>query len=598
MATSPIGLYRRLNGKIYGRAVHEPHALGEHLVSDYPYDLGEHGYPVTTRSTEAQLWFDRGLLWAYSFNHDEAVGCFEVAAEHDPECAMAHWGMAYAAGPNYNKPWRLFDDRDRAATLKYAREALERAQSLAANATPVERALIEALAHRFPGPADGEDIPEPTLLDRAYADALRTAHQEHPDDLDLTALFSEALLCVSPRALWCDSGEPSGEHVVEAREVLEGVLAHPEARRHPALNHMYIHLMDMSPWPELALPAADALRNAVPDGSHMAHMSTHIDAACGDYRNTIASNRHAATVDDTYFARERPVGRYFSYRAHNIRFLAYGAMMAGRSRDALWAAHRLNEIVTPEILEVTSPPMADLAESYRTTLPHVLIRFGRWEEILDLELPEDQELFASTTAMTHYSRAIALSALGRITEAEAARDAFEAARAAVPETRFSSLPAKEVEVLEVATAMLEGELQYRKGDFDTAFAALRRAIEVEDSLPYTDPPAWLLPARHPYGALLLEQGHVEEAAAAYRADLRMDQSLTRWRAHPGNVWALHGYHECLTQLGRHDEARQLAVQRDIAVGAADIEIGASCFCRLSAFDEEAPSCCGGTTAAG
>ncbi|MGP3769612.1 tetratricopeptide repeat protein [Streptomyces sp. SDT5-1] len=566
-------------------------------MSDYAYDFGKHGRPVTTRSADAQLWFDRGLLWAYSFNHDEAVGCFEEAAEHDPDCAMAHWGMAYAAGPNYNKPWRLFDDRDRAATLEYGHAALERARSLAPSATPVERALIEALVRRFPESTAGDEIAEPALLDRAYADAMRSVHREHPDDLDATALFAEALLCVSPRALWCDDGEPAGEHVVEAREVLESALARPEAQDHPALNHMYIHLMDMSPQPELALPAADALRHAVPDGSHMAHMSTHIDAACGDYRSTIDSNHHAAAVDDRYFARERPVGRYFSYRAHNIRFLAYGAMMAGRSRDALRAARRLNEIVTPEVLKVTSPPMADLAESYRTTLPHVLIRFGHWEEILDLELPQDKELFASTTAMTHYSKAIAYSALGRIPEAEAEREVFEAARAAVPESRFSALPAKEIEVLEVATAMLDGELEYRKGNFDAAYASLRRAIEVEDSLPYTDPPAWLLPARHPYGALLLEQGHVEEAAAVYRADLRMDDTLTRWRTHPNNVWSLHGYHECLTQLGRHEGARQLSIQRDIAVGAADIEIGASCFCRLSAFEDEAQSCCASEVAA-
>ncbi|MFJ4641575.1 tetratricopeptide repeat protein [Streptomyces hygroscopicus] len=566
-------------------------------MSDYPYDLGEHSYPVSTRSTEAQLWFDRGLLWAYSFNHDEAARCFEKAVEHDPRCAMAYWGMAYAAGPNYNKPWRLFDDRDLAATLTYAHEALGRARSLAQDATSVERALIGALVHRFPERAAGQDTAEPALLDLAYADAMRTVHEEHTEDLDATALFTEALLCVSPRALWCDDGEPSGENIVEAREVLETVLARPEAQRHPALNHMYIHLMDMSSQPELALSAADALRHAVPDGSHMAHMATHIDAACGDYRNTIDSNRVAAAVDNTYFARERRIGRYFSYRAHNIRFLAYGAMMAGRSQDALWAARRLNEIVTPEVLKVTSPPMADLAESYRTTLPHVLIRFGRWEEILGLELPEDQELFSATTAMICYSRAIAFSALGRIAEAEVARDVFETARAAVPETRFSALPAKEAEVLEVAAAMLDGELEYRKGNVGAAFADLRRAIELEDALPYTDPPAWLLPARHPYGALLLEQGHIEEAAAVYRADLRMDRTLARWRTHPNNVWSLHGYHECLTRLGRDEEARQLALQRDIAVGAADVRVGASCFCRLTAFVDEAPGCCG-TEAAG
>jgi hypothetical protein len=76
------------------------------------YDLGPHGRSVTTTSSEAQLWFDRGLVWTYAFHHEEAVACFEAAAEADPDCAMAHWGIAYALGPNYNKPWEFFDERD------------------------------------------------------------------------------------------------------------------------------------------------------------------------------------------------------------------------------------------------------------------------------------------------------------------------------------------------------------------------------------------------------------------------------------------------------------------------------------------------------
>lgn len=563
-------------------------------MSDTYYNLGAYRRTVTTSSPQAQLWFDRGLLWAYCFNFEEAVRCFERAVAEDPECAMAHWGIAFAKGPNYNKAWRFFDADDLKASVEYANVSLARARAASASCTPFERGLITALSARFPEQGVPEGPEEFDGFNRAYAEAMREVYRAHPDDLDAAAIFADALLCVSPRALWdLDSGEPIGYGTVEAREVIESAFLLPGGDRHLVLNHLYIHLMEMSPFPEVALPAADRLRGLAPDGGHMAHMSTHIDAACGDWRHVVESNTVAVAADNRYFAREGQQHWYSLYRAHNLCVLAYGAMMSGQSRKALAAARDIDAFVTPELLQITSPPMADLIESYRTTLPHVLIRFGRWEEILELELPEDQELFCSTTAMIHYARGIAFSALGRIAEAESTRDAFAAARATVPESRWNAVPAKEVDVLKVAAGMLEGELEYRKGNFEKAFAALEHAIEMEDALPYTDPPAWLQPVRHAYAALSMEQGRIEEAAAVYRADLCLDRSLARRRTHPNNVWSLHGLHECLTLLGRNEEAEQIALARDIAVATADIPIAASCFCRLSAFesDGEASNCC-------
>ncbi|MEV4732357.1 hypothetical protein [Saccharopolyspora sp. NPDC049426] len=562
-------------------------------MSDTYYELGEYRRPVTSSSTQAQLWFDRGLLWAYCFNHEEAARCFETATQHDPHCAMAYWGIAFVKGTNYNKAWRLFDRADLETSISSAKAALESASKAVSQATPLERGLVEALFARFPSgptPATMEDFHR---LDVAYAEAMRPVHEAHPEDLDAAALFADALMCVSPRALWdLDSGEPVGYGTVEARGVLERAMSNPGGDRHPALNHLYIHVMEMSPHPELALPAADRLRHLAPDGGHLAHMATHIDAACGDWRQVVESNGDAVTADDKYFAQSNSAGWYSVYRMHNLCVRAYGAMMAGKSHEALQAARRLEGLITPELLEIDSPPMADLVESYRATLAHVLIRFGRWHEVLALELPEDQELFCSTTAMVHYARGVAYAALGRIREAERARVEFRAACLTVPDTRLNAVPAKEVDVLKVASGMLDGELEYRKGNFEEAFAALRHAIELEDALPYTDPPAWLQPVRHAYGALLMEQGHTEEAAAVYRADLYLDRSLARRRTHPNNVWSLHGLHECLTQLGRHEDAQQIELARDIAIASADIEISASCFCRLSASRANETACCG------
>ncbi|MGK2886235.1 MAG: tetratricopeptide repeat protein, partial [Rhodococcus sp. (in: high G+C Gram-positive bacteria)] len=129
---------------------------------------------------------------------------------------------------------------------------------------------------------------------------------------------------------------------------------------------------------------------------------------------------------------------------------------------------------------------------------------------------------------------------------------------------------------------LEGELEYRKGNYDRAFDALRRSIELDDGLPYDEPWGWMQPTRHAYGALLLEQGHVEDAAAVYRADLGLDATLPRPLQHPSNVWALHGYHECLLALDRSDEAHIIEQQLELAVAMADVPVESSCFCRMTA----------------
>ena len=550
------------------------------MASDY-YDLGDIGRLVTTSSAEAQLWFDRGLAWSFAFNFEEAVRCFERALTHDPECAMAYWGVAYAAGPNYNKAWRLFDRGDFERTTKVGTAALKRAHQLLSRTTPVERALIEALPARFATGAIPEDR---GALNLAYAEAMRPVYQAHSEDLDVATLFADALLCVSPRGLWdIPTGEPVGYGTVEARDVLERAMKQPDGDRHSGANHLYIHLMEMSPHPEAALLAADRLRRLAPDAGHLAHMATHIDTACGDYRRAVDSNTDAIAADDRYFAREEGIYFYQQYRAHNLYVKVYAAMLLGRFQQARQAAQRLIECLPEDLLRVQSPPMADWAEGQVSALAHVLIRFGRWEEILELELPSDRELFCVTTAKTLYAKGIAYAALGRIEEAEEARTAFTAAAAAVPESRMS-LPNKEVDVLKVGAAMLDGELEYRKGNFDEAFAKLRLAIELEDALQYADPRSWLQPVRHAYGALLLERGHLEEAEAVYRSDLGLDGKLPRVRVHPNNVWSLHGLHECLTRLGRDREAEMIAVQRTVAIAAADVAIEASCYCRLSAID--------------
>ncbi|MDH6589336.1 tetratricopeptide (TPR) repeat protein [Streptomyces sp. SAI-133] len=551
------------------------------------YDLGSHGRPVSTDSAEAQLWFDRGLVWTYAFHHEEAVACFEKAAAADPDCAMAHWGIAYALGPNYNKPWEFFDDRDLARTVERTHAAVESAHEKAAvRATVVERALIGALRARYPQAEPAEDC---AVWNPPYADSMRAVHELAPDDADVAALYADALMNLTPWQLWdLRTGEPAaGARTREARAVLERSLAGVTGRTHPGVLHLYVHLMEMSPTPELALPVADRLRGLVPDAGHLLHMPSHLEVLCGDYRRVVADNSAAIAADEKALERGGAMNFYTLYRSHNHHFKIYGAMFLGQSQTALEAAAQLEASIPEELLRVESPPMADWLEAFLAMRVHVLIRFGRWADILDLPLPADPRLYCVTTAMLHYARGVACSALGRITDAERERALFHRAAGEVPGTRmlFNNTCA---DILAIASAMLDGELAYRKGEFDLAFAALERSVALDDNLPYDEPWGWMQPTRHAYGALLLEQGRIAEAEAVYRADLGLDDSLPRPLQHPGNVWALHGLHECLVRGNKHGEARIVAQQLRIAAALADVPVEASCFCRL---DTGAPDCC-------
>jgi tetratricopeptide (TPR) repeat protein len=365
-------------------------------TDEYPFDLGSHRREVATSSAPAQRWFDRGLIWSYAFNHEEAIACFERAIAADPRFAMAHWGLAYAAGPNYNKQWDAFDDEDLRASLRRSREATVRAVTLAADGPAVERDLITALDARYPSESDG-DLPARNV---AYADVMEQVYRAHPDDLDVAALYADALLNVTAWSLWdLLSGQPAdGARTLEAKQVLERAMAAPGGMGHPGLLHFYIHLMEMSPEPEAALAAADALRPLARDAGHLVHMPTHIDVLVGDYERVIDGNERAITADDRFADAVGALNFYTLYRAHDHHFRIYGAMFAGRRQTALAAAEALAAALPAELLRVETPPMADWLESFVGMRLHVLVRFGLWDELGALALPEDPGLYRVTTA--------------------------------------------------------------------------------------------------------------------------------------------------------------------------------------------------------
>ncbi|MDX5382267.1 MAG: tetratricopeptide repeat protein [Rhodobacterales bacterium] len=546
---------------------------------EYGYDLGAYSRVVTTASAEAQRWFDRGLNWIFGFNHAEAVACFERALSADPGCAMAQWGIAYAMGPNYNMPWALYDEAGKAAALARAHAATQAALALADRVSPPEQALIRALAARYP---QVDPIADMRPWDRAFADAMRAAQRAYPHDLDILSVTSEAIMDLTPWQMWdLATGQPAPRAgTPEVRALLEGAMRDlPGAMAHPGILHLYVHLMEMSPFPEKALPAADVLRTLVPDAGHLVHMPTHIDVLCGNYHDALHWNHAAIAADRKYLDREGVMNFYTGYRVHDYHFAVYGAMFLGQYKPALAAAEELIATMPADFLRIASPPMADFFESYLAVKQHVYVRFGKWEEIIAQDLPEDPVLFSNLTAMIHYAKGVAHAALGHVDRALAEQALFRAARARVPETRLLHNNTCQ-DLFAIAEEMLSGEIEYRRGNYDAAFAHLRASVAADDNLPYDEPWGWMQPTRHALGALLLEQGRVAEAEAVYREDLGLGGNLTRAQIHPDNIWALRGLMECLEArgAGATPEARLIRQRLDLAQARSDLPVEVSCFC--------------------
>lgn len=552
------------------------------------YDLGPYGRKITAANDEAQLWFDRGMNWTFNFYHEEAIKAFQQALEADPDCAMAHWGIAYALGPNYNMPWRLYDPKGLKMALGGAWDAMEAALARMENCTAAERALIEALRARYPRREPLDDVGEMRAWDTAYADAMRTVHDRWPEDLDVRSVYVEAIMNMTPWRMWdLKSGTPYRyARTEEAMRVLDEAFDNIQAAwDHPGLLHLHVHLMEMSPFPQKALRTGDRLRTIMPHGGHLVHMPTHIDVLCGNYHDVLFWNLKAIEADDEALRRNGAMNFYTLYRVHNYHFAIYGAMFLGQYAPAIRAAEGLIATVPEDLMRMESPPMADFVEGYLAMKQHVLIRFGRWNEIIAQDLYEDAGLYCSTNTMIHYAKGVAHAALGNVAAAEAERERFRTARATVPESRTVHNNTC-WDLFDIAEEMLTGEIEYRKGNHDIAFAHLRRSIELDDNLPYDEPWGWMQPTRHALGALLLEQGRAEEAEAVYRADLGLDPTLSRACQHPDNPWSLHGLHECLMRRGATDEAAIIKQRLDLVGARADVPITCSCFCRMERMAAE------------
>ncbi|MCI0358042.1 MAG: tetratricopeptide repeat protein [Planctomycetaceae bacterium] len=512
--------------------------------------LGSHTREVITKSPEAQQWFNQGLVFLFAFNHDEAIRAFEQAARVDPDCAMAWWGISIANGPHINNPV-VPPPRAKAAW-----DALAKARATAANATEVERQLIEALGQRYAQVQPDDRKP----LDQAYADAMRKVWKANPTDADIGALFAESLMDLRPWDLWLPTSEPQ-PGTDEVVSTLEAVLT--QNPNHPLGLHLYIHAVEASPHPEKAAAPADRLRNLQPGLGHLVHMPSHIDVRLGRWAMAIEANTKAIESDRQYRQQSPKQDFYRIYMAHNHHMRAYAAMMSGQSKLAIASIHDMAAGIPPEWIKEN----ALIADGFAAMPLEVLVRFGRWEEVL--ASPEPPEYLPISRSLRHAARGIAYSAQGNAAKARQEQTAFLAARKLVKEEAVVGNN-KGFAVLDVAEHLLAGEILVREGAIDMGLARLRGAVRCEDALRYSEPPDWIHPIRHALGANLLTVGRPADAEKVYRA------SLARL---PNDGWALFGLAKSLHDQGKHAEAEPLDARFAEAWRDADIKITSSCFCQ-------------------
>ena len=512
-------------------------------------NLGDHKFPVTTSSARAQLFFNQGMMLTYGFNHAEATRSFREVARLDPNCAMAYWGMALVLGPNINMAMA-----PQAEPQAY--DLIQKAVALKKYASDKERAYIDALAVRY----SGEKNPDRSALDRAYTKAMRDLHNRYPADLDATTLYAEALMDLRPWNYWTRDMQPYPE-TKEVLRVLESVLA--SNPNHPGAIHLYIHTVELAR-PELAEAGADRLWKLVPGAGHLVHMPSHIFRRVGRYNDASKSNEDAVAADEDYIEQCRAQGVYpLAYYPHNIHFLWDSATMEGRSQVAIEAARKSASSIPADAWREVP-----LLHQFLVAPLFAYTRFGEWEAILSEPRPPQDSLF--WTGVWHYARGMALTATGKLNQANRELDSLRsiAAQKSLDGYRvtFSRNGAKAI--LEIADEVLAGELAAKQGYHDLAIARLHRAILLEDNLIYNEPPDWHVPVRQVLGAVLLDAGRPAEAESIYWQDLSRNRE---------NGWSLFGLMQSLRAQGKTEQAAVIEARFRKTWNRADVTLTASRF---------------------
>ncbi len=527
-------------------------AASEKLPGPLLDGLGDLQHPVTTRTKQAQRYFDQGMRLVFGFNHKEAIRSFRSAAHLDPQCAMAHWGVAYAFGPHVNKP---MDSNDTAS----AWAALQLAVANKPGASAKERAYITALEKRYQ--PDHED--DRLALDRAFAAAMRELVKQYPDDLDAQTLFAESLMNTMPWDYWTRdrTPKPVTEEILGA---LRFVMARD--RNHPGANHFYIHAVEAGPNPEHGLPAADRLLHYAPAAGHLVHMPAHIYVRVGQYHDAVVANERAVKADRDYIRHCRAQGFYPGvYYPHNLHFLWWAQLFEGRSKDALRTA---NQAAVYANDNYCGPKKVLEAPRLRHLPWLTLIRFGRWDEALAITQPPATNDFLVDRALWHFTRGLAFTAQTNIVAAEREQLALAAIATSDDAKKLSSPAFPVADTLAVSAYWLAGKVAGAKGNAHTMIELLEKAVATEDAIPYMEPSYWPIPVRPTLGAALLQSGDAVKSEQVFREDLK------RW---PRNAWSLFGLEQSLLAQGKTEQAHDVRRQCNATWQRADVQLSLNWF---------------------
>lgn len=507
-------------------------------------------FKITTTSKEAQQYFNQGMMLAYGFNHAEAARSFYEASRLDANCAMAYWGYAYVLGPNYNGG--MEDDN-----YPRAYDAMVEAQSRAKNCTPIEIALIHALAARYEAqvPADR------TQLDIAYAAAMKKVYDRYSSNADVGALYADALMNSHPWDLYDKETKKPKPWTPELIAVLEHLMEeHP---KHPGAHHFYIHAMETSATPEKALASANLLDTLVPGAGHLVHMPSHIYINTGDYHLGSLANLRAVEVDSVYTTACHAQGVYpLAYYPHNYHFLAATATLEGNSELAWMAAEKVQQHTATAIMD--QPGWGTLQHYY--TIPYyIAVKFGMWDTMLSFPPPKEDLVYPK--AIWHYAQGMAY--LGRNDMANAQKN-LAMVKEMAADSRLQRVTIWNInttaDLVQIAARVLAAGIAAKQNKLDMSIYLLKEAVSLEDNLNYNEPPDWFFSVRHHLGAVMIQAGKYSEAEKVYREDLQT------WKK---NGWALIGLYNSLILQGMDTAAQAVKSDFDQAWQHADVKIVSS-----------------------
>jgi tetratricopeptide (TPR) repeat protein len=393
----------------------------------------------------------------------------------------------------------------------------------------------------------------------------------YPQDDDAAVLWADALMNLSPWDYWTPAESSGGDRAVKAGSVWTpgGQQPKPDARNaiealqrvldrspdHAGACHLFIHSVEEA-YPERAIPCAERLASLMPGAGHIVHMPGHIYIRVGRYNDAIERNIHAAHADNAILQDIAPDGIYrIGYVPHNHHFLWFAATLAGRTEMALDAARQTTAIATSDLAQLLP------VQHFLVTPLFANVRFERWDAILEAE-PAMAAPY--TMGVYHYARALAYAARGRSNDAKQEYAKLRELRT-TPALQDGVVGFNTAaSILEIADAVVEGEIAAREGRFDDAIRALQRGVELEDAQTYGEPPDWHVPVRHNLGAVLLAANRPVEAEGAFRED------LDRF---PENGWSLLGLARSLDAQGRTNEARAFEDRFEKAFADADLARG-------------------------